>query len=144
MVESDSTVSPSVTPARVRYIKLGGGGSWEQECLAKDIIRIGFGTARADRFVLCQSRKWKELTDSFGAEGKDKGTATRFTKELRLFFEDEGTTLERRDRCVDLVDVTGDMGSIGKPIETLAARDRIAYRWKLGGPRLVVEPPKLG
>ena len=89
-----STVPPdAIKPARVRYIKLGGGGSWEQECLGNSIIRIGFGTARPDRFLLCESRNWKELAESFVSEGKDKGTATRFTKELRLFFEDDGTTL---------------------------------------------------
>ena len=94
MVDSVSTPSPaSINPARVRYIKLGGGGSWEQECLQKGIIRIGFGTAAGNRFVLCQSRKWEELTESFIAEGKDKGTASRFTKELRLFFEDDGATV---------------------------------------------------
>ncbi len=83
----------SINPARVRYIKLGSGGSWEQECLQKGIIRIGFGAAAGDRFVMCQSGKWEELAKSFIAEGKDKGTANRFTKELRLFFEDDGTTL---------------------------------------------------
>ncbi len=30
---------------------------------------------------------------AFGAEGKVKGTATRFTNELRLFFEDVGSML---------------------------------------------------
>jgi hypothetical protein len=55
-VDSVNTPSPgTINPARVRYIKLGGGGSWEQECLEKGIIRIGFGTAGGDRFALCQS-----------------------------------------------------------------------------------------
>lgn len=80
-------------PARVRYIKLGTAGGWEAECLSRGIIRIGFNTERADRFRLCQGKRWSEVTKSFIAEGKDKGTATRFTKELRLFFEDDGTTL---------------------------------------------------
>lgn len=90
-----ATTSPSaiIKPAYVRYIKLGGGGSWEKECLAKSIIRIGFGTGRPDMFRWCKSRNWRKVTESFIAEGKDKGTATRFTKELRLFFEDNGTTL---------------------------------------------------
>jgi hypothetical protein len=83
----------SVNPVRVRYIKLGGGGGWEQECLEKGIIRIGFGSAAPHRFELCQARKWEEVAKSFIAEGKSKGTASRFTKELRLFFEDDRTTL---------------------------------------------------
>jgi len=30
-----------ITPTRVRYIKLGEGGSWEKECREKGTIRIG-------------------------------------------------------------------------------------------------------
>jgi len=87
------TSAPRISPKQVRYIKLGGGGRWEKECLDNGIIRIGFGTARRDRFQLCHSGRWDSVTDSFIAEGKDKGTAKRFTKELRLFFEDNGTIL---------------------------------------------------
>ena len=82
-----------ITPTRVRYIKLGEGGSWESECLKKGIIRIGFGSAQNRRFELCQSGRWNDLAESFIAEGKSKGTATRFTRELRLFFEDDGSML---------------------------------------------------
>jgi len=82
-----------ISPTRVRYIKLGEGGSWEKECLEKGIVRIGFGSAQSERFELCQSGRWNDLSESFIAEGKVKGTATRFTNELRLFFEDEGSML---------------------------------------------------
>jgi len=82
-----------VNPAHVRYIKLGESGNWEKECLEKNIIRIGFGSAQSRRFKLCQSGRWNDLAQSFIAEGKDKGTATRFTNELRFFFEDDGSML---------------------------------------------------
>jgi hypothetical protein len=42
---------------------------------------------------LCRERRWGDLTESFIAAGKDKGTATRFTNETRLFFEDDGSIL---------------------------------------------------
>ncbi len=83
----------TIHPARVRYIKLGEGGRWEQECLEKGIIRFGFGSSNAVRFPLCRAGRWDDLTDSFLAEGKTKGTATRFTNETRLFFEDDSSTL---------------------------------------------------
>jgi hypothetical protein len=83
----------TISPSRVRYIKLGEGGRWEQECLAKGIIRIGFGSADLGRFALCRAGQWEKLADSFITEGKDKATATRSTNELRLFFEDDGATL---------------------------------------------------
>jgi len=82
-----------ISPTRVRYIKLGEGGSWEKECLEKSIVRIGFGSAQSERFELCQSGRWKDLLESFIAEGKDKGTAKHFANQLRLFFEDEGSML---------------------------------------------------
>jgi hypothetical protein len=82
-----------ISSTRVRYIKLGEGGSWEKECLEKGIIRIGFSSPQNERFELCQSGRWDDLSESFIAEGKVKGTATRFTNELRLFFEDDGSML---------------------------------------------------
>ncbi len=83
----------AIRPARVRYIKLGEGGRWEKECLDSGIIRFGFGSAKGERFPLCRARRWDALAQSFIAEGKSKGTATRFTKETRTFFEDDGSTL---------------------------------------------------
>jgi hypothetical protein len=82
-----------ITPTRVRYIKLGERGRWEQACIKNGIIRIGFGSAHPERFGLCSTGHWSELAESFIAEGKDKGTATRSTNELRLFFEDDGSIL---------------------------------------------------
>ena len=81
-----------VEPARVRYIKLGERGRWEDSCLKSGRIRVGFGSAEAERFALCVARRWDEVAESFLKEGKDKGTSTRFTNELRLFFEDDGST----------------------------------------------------
>ncbi len=78
---------------RVRYIKLGREGKWEPECLEHGIIRFGFGSASDERFPLCCSRNWKDLTKSFIVAGKDKATATRSTNETRIFFEDDGSTL---------------------------------------------------
>lgn len=87
----------SINPTHVRYIKLGEGGSWANECLERGIIRTGFATTHPDRartrFELCQSERWNELADCFIADGRTQGTATRFKNELRLFFQDDGTTL---------------------------------------------------
>lgn len=82
-----------VTPKKVRYIKLGRHGRWEKECLKKAIIRFGFGSSSAERYPLAVAGKWKKLTQSFLSSGNNKGTATRFTNEMRLFFDDDGSTL---------------------------------------------------
>jgi hypothetical protein len=83
----------AIRPTRVRYIKLGAGGRWERECLEKKIIRFGFGSATDERFPLCLSHNWDGLAASFLAETNDKSTASRFTNETRIFFEDDGSTL---------------------------------------------------
>jgi hypothetical protein len=88
-----SNKSWNVVPKTVRYIKLGRNGRWEKECLKKSIIRFGFGSSTAERYPLCLAGKWKKLSKSFIASGKSKGTATRFTNEIRQFFKDDGSTL---------------------------------------------------
>ena len=80
-------------PANVRYIKLGEGGRWDHDCMQRNIVRLGFGSASPQRFKMCLNGDWKSLRKSFIAEGKSASTATRFTNETRLFFEDDGTTL---------------------------------------------------
>ena len=82
-----------ISPTRVRYIKLGQAGAHEQECLKHGIVRLGFGTAKPARLDLCLQGRWDELKQSFAAGGKNPGTAANFTKQVRLFFEDDGTTL---------------------------------------------------
>ncbi|MGD0233611.1 MAG: hypothetical protein ABSC55_03630 [Syntrophorhabdales bacterium] len=86
-------MDPYIEVKRVRYIKLGREGCWEKECFEKGIIRFGFDSATPERFALCNERRWDALTESFLTEGKNQGTATRFTNETRVFFEDDGSIL---------------------------------------------------
>ena len=81
------------TIQRVRYIKLGAGGKWETACVEQGINRMGFDTRNPEAFRLCESGRWNELRESYIAEGRHKGTATRFANEIRLFFEDDGSIL---------------------------------------------------
>jgi hypothetical protein len=82
-----------ITAERVRYIKLGIGGSWEQECSSRGLIRYGFNSSVDRRYCLCLDARWDELRADFLAEGLAPATATRFTNETRIFFEDIGRTL---------------------------------------------------
>lgn len=82
-----------IAPQSVRYIKLGEGGLWEAECVKHGIVRFGFGSSHPDRFEQCARRDWSALREGFLAEGKTASTATRFTNEIRTFFEDRGDTL---------------------------------------------------
>lgn len=89
---SDKAMS-AIQPNLVRYIKLGDGGRWERECIKEGIIRFGFGTNEDEKFSVCLRGEWDELTRLFLAEGKNQGTATRFTNETQIFFKDNGSTL---------------------------------------------------
>src|SRR5258707_1348621 len=88
---------PPIAPSAVRYIKLGEHGIWEQEGLQRGIVRTGLDSAHpltaAERFALSQAGRWEDLRQSFVAAGRNPGVATRFAKEIRLFFDDDGTTL---------------------------------------------------
>jgi hypothetical protein len=90
---NEAAATPAVQPTRVRYIKLGEGGRWEGECFEKGIVRFGFGSAESERYRLCVERRWADVKQLFLAQGLTKGTATRFANEMRLFFEDDGSTL---------------------------------------------------
>lgn len=92
-METQAATAKKITPTAVRYIKLGRNGMWEQECISKGIVRLGFGSGTEERFSLCTQQNWDRLRSSFLAETKNEGTATRFTNETRLFFADTGTTL---------------------------------------------------
>jgi len=83
----------NVAPSRVRYIKLGEGGRWEKACIKDGVSRLGFDTAAPERYAQCLQGRWEDVYRSFVAEGKDAGTARRFSNEVRTFFEDDGTIL---------------------------------------------------
>jgi hypothetical protein len=80
-----------VTASRVRYIKLGRGGSWEDDCIETNTIRLGFGTR--EHFELCASGKWLELGAKYAAEGRSQGKVTETVNQIRTFFEDDGSIL---------------------------------------------------
>ena len=86
---SDGIVSPS----KVRYIKLGEGGRWESGCLRDGIVRLGFNSSKPEFYSRAMAGDWAGLTALWLSEGKDRGTATRFTNETKQFFLDDGSTL---------------------------------------------------
>jgi hypothetical protein len=83
----------SITQTRVRYIKLGAKGGWEEDCLKRGVVRIGFGSGQKERFRMCNEGRWDDLKASFIAKGRTKGVATDFTNQMRHFYEDDGATL---------------------------------------------------
>jgi hypothetical protein len=82
-----------IAPPVVRYIKLGRGGGWERECIETGIARFGYGTERDDRFLAALEGRWGDLSQMFRDDGKDAGTATRFTHDVETFFTEGPETL---------------------------------------------------
>jgi hypothetical protein len=75
----------------VRYIKLGEGGEWEKECLEDThSLRIGF---RDTNHGLCLAKKWQAIREGFLRWGHDPRTATRFTNEVKEFYEGDKKVL---------------------------------------------------
>ncbi|RDY67715.1 hypothetical protein DX912_07265 [Lysobacter soli] len=94
MADSPSEPARSINPRAVRYVKLGPGGSWEQDSKRLGILRFGFESADPETLALCRAKDWDELARSWREQGKQSpGTATSFTNQIRAFFEDQGDTL---------------------------------------------------
>jgi hypothetical protein len=82
-----------VAPKTVRYVKLGEGGMWEEDCFARGVLRMGFGSDDDRGFALCQAHDWTGFAAMWREYGKAPGVATRFANETRQFVEDDGSTL---------------------------------------------------
>lgn len=77
----------------VRYIKLGEGGGWERECFDSGVCRIGFDSGVPEVLDDCLAGRWDRVAEYWRQRVKSSGTATRYTNEVRKFFDDDGSTL---------------------------------------------------
>ena len=75
---------------KVLFIKLGEKGVWEDECITQGILKLGF---READFTKCITGDWAGVGQDYIAVGKDKSTASRWTGEIRYFFEEPKETL---------------------------------------------------
>jgi hypothetical protein len=82
-----------IDPETVRYIKLGEHGKWEAECIKKGTIRIGFNTEKPQRYEWCRQSEWEKFKKKFVGDNISLREASRYTKEVQFFFEDNGKTL---------------------------------------------------
>ena len=82
-----------IAPKAVRYVKLGEGGAWEKDCFTRGVLRMGFGSDHDQGFALCEAKDWSGFASMWRQQGRTPGVATRFANEMRLFAEDDGSTL---------------------------------------------------
>jgi len=80
-----------IKPSEIKYIKLGAGGCWEQECIEKtQTLRLGFD---AQDHAQCLAGNWSAIWRDFRRRGFDKSKSTRFANEIKQFYESDEKVL---------------------------------------------------
>lgn len=73
-----------IAPTEIRYIKLGAGGSWAAECLARGEIAFGYPLMPHD---LCLSGDWDAVARQLiETDGRGRGAASDAVREIREFY----------------------------------------------------------
>lgn len=75
---------------RVRYIKLGNGGAWEDECLRDGTIRIGFASGQHAESL---RGDWDALLSHWQSAHNGAGAGARAANQIRDFYELPDATL---------------------------------------------------
>lgn len=68
---------------KIRYIKLGIGGCWEEECIQNGTIKFGYEALHEE----CLDNQWDKIWEYWFKHRKDKGAATRDTNQIRDYYE---------------------------------------------------------
>ena len=68
------------------FIKLGAGGEFVEECMEKNILKIGYNDADHD---LCLQGKWQKIKDYFvNKRSFQNGVATFHVNQIKYFYEE--------------------------------------------------------
>jgi hypothetical protein len=80
-----------IKPTEVKYIKLGRGGEWEEECIEKtQTVRIGF---REVDHALCLAKNWQAIKGYYEGKGRKAGPSTGFVNQIKDFYEADASVL---------------------------------------------------
>lgn len=80
-----------ITPKRIRFIKLGERGEWEQSCINENTIRLGYHSPHHQDSL---ARRWDIVRDFWlNQRNNNEGTATRDINQIRDFYELEENDL---------------------------------------------------
>ena len=81
-------------PSKVRFIKLGSGGRWEQLSIKeRQILCFGFDSADPSQLKQMREGDWEAVRNGWIDEKRGPGYPTYVTNALKAYFEDDGTTL---------------------------------------------------
>ena len=83
--------STKITANKFLYIKLGGGGEWEEDCIEKsNTLRLGFNEAD---FQSCVKGDWTKIKKDFINMGCSKGVASSYVRQVKRFFTEPEDTI---------------------------------------------------
>lgn len=82
-----------ISAAKVRYIKLGPGGIWEQSCKNDGTMRVNLSTGHPMTMQWALAGEWEKIAEDWRRHGHNPSVATRYTNEIREYFQDDGTML---------------------------------------------------
>jgi hypothetical protein len=84
MINDRSNMRAIAQPSQVRYIKLGKGGAWSAEAIARGTIPFGF---RQISHAPCLAGEWETVASELKAAGRTASGVTQGLRELRDFYE---------------------------------------------------------
>lgn len=75
----------AIEPIKIRFIKLGGGGEWEQSCIENNTVRLDYNSPHHQESL---DGNWDVVRAYWlKMRNDDKGTATRDVNQIRDFYE---------------------------------------------------------
>lgn len=89
MSETDRVQANKITPRAVRYIKLGQGNAWADDCLANGYLALGHDEAPHD---LCLAGDWDGVADAIQT-ARDMTRPGSAVREVQDFYELDETCL---------------------------------------------------
>jgi hypothetical protein len=87
--------TPAITdrlkkPSAVRYVKLGQGGGWARDAIARGVVPFGFDQVP---HAPCAAGEWDTVRSTLLAAGRSASGATQGVRELRDFYENDDSCL---------------------------------------------------
>jgi hypothetical protein len=75
----------SIYAKKAYFIKLGGGGEWEQRCITENVLRLGYHSANHDE---CTLGHWEIVKIQYQDHcNEDAGALTRHINQVKQFYE---------------------------------------------------------
>jgi hypothetical protein len=79
-----------INPSDVFFIKLGQGAKYFEECISKNIVKLGHEDID---HILCENGDWDKVAEIYRSQKINKRTVTKYVNELKHFYGADDKTL---------------------------------------------------